>query len=195
MTIECVPTSRWFGLILVFPALLLLAVGVLFLVVAGTDAVGLVIGTLSVGAGAGLTFVVARACLSPVTVTATAEALTLYAPAYFREAVTVPTEQLYGFFFGTRPRVGSASAQHTALVISLPRTNLGVRFTEDLYIREARPIWSAVVNNTLLHPRGNSTLVPAPDKTTRGILVRVHHPEETARALAQLMNVDTGPIW
>lgn len=195
MTIECAPTSRWFGLTLALPALILLVLGVLVLAVAGSDAVGLVIGTMSVVVGAGIIIVVARACLAHVSLTATTEALTLDAPAYFREPVTIPREQLYGAFFGTRPLLGPASARHTALVISLPRTNLGVRFTEDLYIPEARPVWSTLVNNTVLHPRGNSTLVPAPDKKTRGILVRVHHPEETARELAQLMKIDTGPIW
>lgn len=93
----------------------------------------------------------ARACMTPVAIHATSEVLTLHAPAYFRHPVTIPKQHIYGIFFGTQPCSDPGSARHAALVLTLPRTNLGIRFTHDLNIAQARPLWSAVVNFVVTH--------------------------------------------
>lgn len=178
-------------------ALAFVSLGALFPLASGFDAAALGIGAIMLALGLGILAIVGRACLTHVTIAATGEALTVDAPAYFREPVTIPKEEIYGVFFGTRPLIGPASARHTALVVSLPRSNLGIRFKDDRRIAEARPLWSALINDGWFRMGGrsnNSTLVPSPGQSIRGILVRVDHPEAAARALADLLNTDTGAI-
>lgn len=198
MTIGCAPTSRWYGAFLAVVALVFVSLGVLFPLASGFDGAGLGIGAILLALGVGILAAVGRACFTHVTISATDETLTLDAPAYFREPLTIPRAEIYGIFVGTRPMIGPASSRHSALVVSLPRTNLGIRFKEDRCIVQARPLWSTLVNDVWFKMGGrnnNSTPVPSPKQSTRGILVRVNHPEEAARSLAELLNTDTGAIW
>jgi hypothetical protein len=193
--IQCAPTARWYATSWLLIALLFTAIGVLFLIAAWPDPVAFVLAAgFTIAAGV-IVAVALRACLTHVTIRANSDGICLDAPAYFTRPVTIPREKIYGAFFGTRPLTGPGSARHTALVISFPRTNLGIRFTDDLQLPEARAGWSALVNNAFLRPRGNSCLVPAPGTLTRGILIRVDKPQDVASQLAQLLRVDTGAIW
>lgn len=195
VTIECRPTSRLYALFWGLIAVVMMAAGVSFAVADPSDGVGLAIAVLLMGLGLGIIVVFLRASLTPVRLVATADGVTVNASAFFREAATFPRDRICGVFFGARPLTGPASARHSALVISMPRTNLGIRFVEDLDLPEARSLWSTLVNNAFLRPRGNTTPVPAPTKTSRGLLVCVDCPEAVAHELAKLLNVDSGPIW
>jgi hypothetical protein len=192
VTIECRPTSRWYALFWGLIAMVMIAAGIAFADPSG--GLGILIAVLLTGLGLGIIVVFLRASLTPVRLAATPDGVTVNAPAFFREAITLPKDRIYGVFFGARPLSGPASARHNALVISMPRTNLGIRFVEDLYLPEARPFWSTLVNNAFLQPRGNTTPVPAPTKASRGLLIHVDRPETVAQELAQLLDVDTGPI-
>lgn len=194
LSVSAAPTAAWYGLLWFVPATVCIVGGLLLVWAAGADGVG-VLALSFVAYGALIVAVMIRACTSRTTLLVTADHVTVHSPAYFRGPVVIPRHQIMGCYYGTRPLLGSASSRHAALVLSFPRTNLGIRFNEDSVLPQARPAWSAVLNNLFLRPRGNSTLVPAHRVPVRGLLVHVTNPEHTARELAKTLGVDTGQVW
>lgn len=141
VTIECARTARWYATLWALPALVMLGVSTLF---AGSEVVGLLTGTLLSGMGVALLAMALRACLTPLTLTATPDELTVRAAPYFREPVTIGRDRIEGDYFGTRPSAGTVSARHTALVISMPEPiGAGMEMTSGKPSRSLRPGWTS----------------------------------------------------